>query len=262
MKRCIHCEWAYALLESGIGLCALLYIALMCVTPSPIYNGPLWTATRMDSSRMITVADLGGEEHMLRFRAYDAKGVLVAASLPTILLDNAKEGIGPLVVPVKDRGEGNYDIPGVLLTPHGEWRIAITFTQQDAYDINATIGIDYPREILASRTKALTPHLGTFEMLLCAAALVILALFFAMLFFIKRNNMFSLLHSEYDTEQRSIGAGRAIVVAFIVFLSAIALVVLLRMMLPFSSEKTPDSKIMPVHMDMEKMPNDMSGMQM
>lgn len=126
--------------------------------PLPAYNSALWTVMRMDASRMITVTDLGEESNALRLRAYDANGVPIAAQAPTVLINNTKEGIGPLAVPVKDRGEGRYDIPWVLFTPHGEWRIAITFKQQDAYDINATIGIDYPREILDARTRVMTPR--------------------------------------------------------------------------------------------------------
>lgn len=259
-KRCIHCEWAYTLLESGVSLCVLFSVALISITPSPVYNSPLWSVVRMDASRMITVTDLDDGEDALRLRAYDAKGAPITASLPTVLLDNAKEGIGPLVIPVKDRGEGNYDIPEALLTPSGEWRIAITFKPKSTYDINATIGIDYPREIRASRIKAQTPHFGTFEILLFSIVLVMLVLCFVMLFFIKRNNAFVLLHPEYDMDQRSIGAVKAIAVAFTAFLLVIAMIVMLRMMLPFYSEKTPDSKIIPAHMDMKKMLHDMSEM--
>lgn len=260
MKRCIHCEWAYALLESGVGLCVLFCIALMSVTPSPVYNSNLWSVTRMDASRMITVADLGGGEGALRLLAYDAKGVPISTSLPTVLFDNAKEGIGPLVIPVKDRGEGNYDIPEVLLTPRGEWRIAITFKQQSAYDINATIGIDYPHDIDSARDYARTSRFGIFELLLSGVAFVMLALSFVMLYFVRRNNAFALLHPEYDTDPTSIGARKAIIIAIIAFLSVITVVAMLRMLLPFYSEEIHDGKIAPMHTEI--MPQGMSGMQM
>lgn len=259
-KRCVHCEWAYALLESGIGLCVLFFAALLLVTPSPIYNSPLWQVMRTDAERMITVTDLGEEDDTLRLRAYDAKGVPITTSLPLILLDNAKEGIGPLVVPVKDRGEGNYDIPGVLLTPRGEWRIAITFKQQSAYDINATIGIDYPREIVASRNNAMTPRFDAFATGLLCGALALSILSFVILFFVQRNKVFAVLHAEYDRDTTTIGMRKATIIAIVAFLSVIAIVVMLRMMLPFYSEKIPDGNITPMHM--ETMPHDMSGMQM
>ncbi len=259
MKRCIHCECAYALLELGVGLCVVFYVALLSVTPSPIYHMPLWHVTRMDSSRMITVTDLGSKENILRFRASDVKGAPIVQSLPTVLLDNAKEGIGPLVIPVKDRGEGNYDIPLALLTPEGEWRIAITFKQQGAYDINATIGIDYPREIRVARTNASTPRFGSFEALLFSVALMSSVLAFVLLLFVKRNTALALLHSEYDTDPASIGAGKAIVVAFAAFLSVLVLVVMLRIMFPFYSEKISDGKIISARASVAQ---GMSGMQM
>jgi hypothetical protein len=214
----------------------------------------------MDASRMILITDLGEGGDTLRLRAYDAKGVPITASLPTVLLDNAKEGIGPLVVPVKDRGEGNYDMPWALFTPHGEWRIAITFKQQEAYDINATIGIDYPPEIFAARTKALTPRFGTFEILVCIIVLVLSILSLMMLFFVRRNSVFTSLQPEYDTEQSSIGVTKATLTAFTALISLLAIVVMLRILLPFYSEEISDGKITPAHM--HEMPWDMSGMRM
>jgi hypothetical protein len=230
VKRCVHCEWAYALLEFGVSVCVLFLVAVAIVTPSPVYNSPLWTVTRMDASRVITVTDLGAEEDTLRLRAYDANGVPIATALPTVLLDNRKEGISSLFIPVKDRGKGNYDMPWALFTPHGEWRVAITFQQQGAYDINATIGIDYPREILALRHYAMTPRFGTFETVLVCAALMMLALSFFMLHFVKHNNTFALLHPEYDTDTTTIGKGKAITIAALAFLSVIAVIAMLRMM--------------------------------
>lgn len=260
MKRCIHCEWAYALLESGIGLCALFFVVLLVVTPSPIYNSKLWSVTRMDASRMITVTDLGGGEGALRLRAFSMHGAPIATSLPTVLLDNAKEGIGPLVIPVKDRGDGNYDIPEALFTPRGEWRIAITFKQEGAYDINTTIGIDYPREILAARTKALTPRFGMFEVSLMVLAFALFGLSLLVFLFVKRNNAFAVLHPEYDMDPISIGARKAIMTACIAFLSIIAVIVLLRMFLPFCSEEI-HHKTIPMQMNgMSK--GMMDGMQM
>jgi methionine-rich copper-binding protein CopC len=260
VKRCVHCEWAYALLESGVSMCVLFLVVVAMMIPSPVYNSALWSVMRMDASRMITVTDLGEKENTLRLRAYDAMGVPIAASLPTVLLDNKKEGIGPLFIPVKDRGEGNYDMPWVLFTPEGEWRVAITFKQQGAYDINATIGIDYPREIHASRQYAETPRFGAFEAALCVSVLIILTLAFLMLRFIERNNAFALLHPEYDTDAATIGKGKAIIIAVVAFLSAIMLIVMLRIMLPFYSESVHDGTIMPLQTG--NMRHDMSAMEM
>lgn len=168
------------ILGAGIVLCMLVFGVLVADGSPPTAQGLLWSVMRMDGGRMIIVSDPGEGEHTLRLRAYDAQGAPILGSSPTVLIDNAAEGIGPLLVPAKERGAGAYDIPGVLFTPPGVWRIAITFTQKNSYDINATIGIDYPRDIVLARSVAESKE-GTILVFLliglaCAALMLIVAL--------------------------------------------------------------------------------------
>lgn len=124
------------------------------IFPSLNEKRKLWSIVRMDGTRKIVVTDIGAKGDSLRFTAYEGDHHPVLGSVPSVILHNAKEGIGPLVVPTIDRGEGAYDLPLSLLTPHGEWRIAVTWKQEKEYDISATISIDYPKEINEARKSS------------------------------------------------------------------------------------------------------------
>ncbi len=175
------------LLRVGIGLCVLSFAVLMMTSSPPLPEGALWSTMRMDAGRMIMVSDPGEEVNALRIRAHDVHGVPITESAPTVLLDNVKEAIGPLLVPAKERGAGLYDIPGTLFTPAGEWRIAITFAQKGFYDTNATIGIDYPHEITEARAVARQEQYSVLEMLSIGILLTIIMFIIALVFVEKKN---------------------------------------------------------------------------
>lgn len=125
--------------------------------PFASLRGPLWSISRTDASRRITVTDLGGALDVMRFVLYDKAGKQIGTSsttAPMIVLHNAEEGVGPLVVPAKSRGGGVYDIPWALLTPAGKWHVAVTWSIIGEYDVSTTFGVDYPSEIFALRTEA------------------------------------------------------------------------------------------------------------
>ena len=125
--------------------------------PFASLRSPLWSISRTDASRRITVTDLGGALDIMRFVLYDKAGKQIGTSsttVPMIVLHNAEEGVGPLVVPAKSRGGGVYDIPWALLTPAGKWHVAVTWSIIGEYDVSATFGVDYPSEIFALRTEA------------------------------------------------------------------------------------------------------------
>lgn len=135
----------------------------------------LWSVVRMDGTRKITVSDTGPQYDALRFTAYEGTHHPVLGSPPSVILHNAKEGIGPLVVPTIDRGGGAYDLPLFLLVPHGDWRIAVTWKQKGGYDISATISIDYPKEINEARGSSVNTvsvfMTALSGLLLCALAI-------------------------------------------------------------------------------------------
>jgi methionine-rich copper-binding protein CopC len=114
---------------------------------------PLWSLSRTDASRVVYASDGGVGEDVLRLRAFSASKKPILGVPPLVVLHNGKEGIGPLVVPAKERGGGVYDIPWALFTPQGEWHVAVTWKDVGEYDINTTFRIDYPREILEARAQ-------------------------------------------------------------------------------------------------------------
>jgi methionine-rich copper-binding protein CopC len=121
---------------------------------------PLWSITRTDALRTITALDMGEESGVLRFVARDALGQIIESGPPLVVLHNALEGIGPLVVPAKERGGGAYDIPWALFVPNGEWQIAVTWKHEGAYDINTTFRVEYPKEVLAMRGRVVPAQIG------------------------------------------------------------------------------------------------------
>ena len=179
-------ELPHAIAECVVAVGVIASVLHLCFLPAPIYREPLWSIMRMDAARAIELWDSGEDTRSLLLRGINEHGVPIADVPPTVIFNNTKEGIGPLVVPVIDRGMGVYDIPAVLFIPNGEWRIAVTFKEANAYDVNATIGIDYPREVDAARLSASTPRWDKFATLLTLFGFMIVILSLALLQYTKR----------------------------------------------------------------------------
>lgn len=236
MRRCIDCERSYAWLETAIGLCFLVVVALVCVLPpQPVREGH-WSTMRMDSLGMIHIQDTGRETNMLRISVYDKNGVLIVGEPPIVVLDNSKENIGPLVIPAKARGDGKYDVPQFAFSPPGSWRIAITMHQKNAYDVSATLGIDYPREIIEAREAESEMNLGMSEFIAIGVGGIFLLVSFAFWYGRKRNLEFTRSHAKYDTDMHTIGKIKAALIAFLAFASVlITLTVLECVILSYSA---------------------------
>ncbi len=150
--------------EEGVWISLLAYLKR--------YQAPLWSVTRMDGSRTILVSDMGERSQALRLTAYDSMNNPILVS-PRVTLNNAKEGIGPMIVSTIERDGGVYELPYLLFTPPGEWQMALTWEQEGEYDVSATVKIDYPREIEEARKQSKDSLRSIFTVLALIMATVI-----------------------------------------------------------------------------------------
>ncbi len=226
MKRCADCEHAYAYFETGVGLCVMFFSAVIIITSPPLYHDGLWMKMVMERGTMVHLSDPGEGSGGIRINGIDVMGDKVSGNAPVVTITNSKENIGPLVVKTNERGKGNYDIPGTLLSPPGEWKVNITFQQKATYDVNGAFVIDYPKEITDARVSAKALRFGFFEALLIGVGVMAIVFAYALYFLIRRNAVMAEIHPEYVEGGATIGKTKAAVIALTGIVAITALVLM------------------------------------
>lgn len=226
IARCGPCERSYLFLEALIGLSVSFFSALIIITSPPLYYAPLYSAMTMEQGGMVHLSDPGSGQDVLRVNAWDNAMRPVDEAKATFTLENAKEGIGPIVLYPPARG-GTYEIPASSFAPRGEWEIRTTFSREGAYDVNGRFTLRYPEDIDVRRTIASRPTWNSFSASMLALGFGTILLSVAILFLVRGNDEYARAHPEIlgDIPATSFRAGiLAALVAFVLLLASVFLV--------------------------------------
>ena len=87
-----------------------------------------------------------------------------------VTLANSELGIGPIVAETEKRFPGGYVLAMDSFSPVGNWRVDVSARRQGTYDAVATLDVNYPDEINATRVNPDARGVGWFEILMLLAA--------------------------------------------------------------------------------------------
>jgi copper transport protein len=162
--------------EMAIGIAILAVTSLLIITTPPL--APHYSFSRSTTTQgvVLSLTEQPDETGKFLVTVQDpANKVGANVKNMVVALTNQAAGIGPILAPLQERFAGGFVFGENLLSPPGAWTVSITAQRPGAYDAAASFNVDYPREIAESDARAEARTFGSFEVILIAVALVILA---------------------------------------------------------------------------------------
>jgi copper transport protein len=132
-------------LEACVGVLMLIFSAFAMMTTPPVAISDTVLRETESQGVKIMLSCHPYEKATVRITFADAQSPAKEAGKIeklTVFLTNAKEGIGPIVVPAFRRSENSFVIDAKALTPAGLWRIDIEAARAGSYDAVAHFDID------------------------------------------------------------------------------------------------------------------------
>ncbi len=170
-------KWALPF-EAITGIFILLVTAVLIITTPPLSLHYGFGRSAISQGIKIDLTQDAYENSKFLVTFTDEKtGKLSSVNELVISLSNPEKNIGPISAPLEQRFVGGYVFEQNLLSPAGNWKVAITGQRSGAYDAVADFAVNYPDEIISSSTHAQDRHFGLFEIanIFMAIALLFLA---------------------------------------------------------------------------------------
>jgi methionine-rich copper-binding protein CopC/putative copper export protein len=177
-KKDCHRHFYFA--EAAAGALVSFFSALIIITTPPLTSGP-FSIIQEGNGALVTLSEhqnemkhmngmmMGGmdmreKDFLISVKNKDGSPARVKNFAVT--LTNEKLGIGPILAEGHTMGD-TFMFPENILSPAGEWNIAVSSERENAYDAVAQFRLAYPDDIVDPKNAR---TFGMFETALAAAA--------------------------------------------------------------------------------------------
>lgn len=125
-------------LEVFFGAAFLFGTAASMITTPPIMHPTLFEARSSSGGDMLIFAEHPYEKNSYLVRGEGAGGDPIPLTQAVVTLFQEDQGIGPIVAGVERRTNGSFVFSKKELFPAGRWRVEITASRNNAYDLTGT----------------------------------------------------------------------------------------------------------------------------
>lgn len=163
-------RWSLVYAETVLGVIVLFLSSLLIITTPPLESSARVIQTVENEKTVITLDERAQnpEDLTLSFSNLQSK----LNGVPFASITNQEKNVGPLPIPLTQRGETTYSFPRSLIALNGNWRLDIEAPQLHGYDITGTMSLQIPQDIAPDTGR----HVDTLAIFSLLAALDILIL--------------------------------------------------------------------------------------